>query len=81
MRLSSLDSSVPTTIGTFLQDTASQRRQDSHRFVHAFLTATATATSAPGGGVPDQPSASDPVVLNVTVLEGAAAGQTPKFAS
>ena len=70
------------TIGAFLQDTASQRRQDSLLFVHAFLAATATATlgpSAHGGGVSEQSTASGLDVLDGSVPGGVAAGKTPMF--
>ena len=58
-----------------MQDTASQRRQDSLLFVHAFLADTATATlgpSAPGGGVSEQSTTSGLCVLDGTVPRGVA---------
>ena len=72
------------TIGTSLQDTASQRRQDSLLFVQAFLAAT-LEPSASGGGVSEQSTASSAqdgthiVQFEVTVPDCCKEGETMTF--
>ena len=79
----SRNSVVPTTLEVFLQDTASQRRQDSHLFVHAFLAATASGSSVEGRDygqncetrqsttATSTPDATRPLAPSLQILNGA----------